>query len=427
MISIFTPIHQLDIKSLKDLALSVKQQTFKDYEWIILLNGYILYPQNKIQRNLVENTILKYVPGAIIRETAVKDSIGSLKGLCCEVAKGDIFLELDYDDALTADCLERVNQAFEENPDVQFAYSNSWYFNEEITTNTPFRADCGWKTKPYFGRETQMISFPALPQYLRRIEWSPDHVRSFRREGYEAVGGYDSEIKVGDDHDLICRFYLEFGQKGFHHIDDVLYHYRVHQENTSGPNGRNDEVQKQVDINYCNHAENMFKKWATDEGLACLDLGGRFNCPKGYTSVDLQDADIVMDLSKPWTLEENSVGVLRAYHILEHLPNSIHFFNEAYRVLAPGGLLLIEVPSSNGLGAFSDPTHISFFNQLSFEYYTNEYYAKFIRPQYNGKFQRSRIAEFNWDSEFGPVPIVSVQMICLKGWYDENYCGERKC
>jgi SAM-dependent methyltransferase len=172
----------------------------------------------------------------------------------------------------------------------------------------------------------------------------------------------------------------------------------------------------------------MFKKWATDEKLHCLDLGGRFNSPEGYISVDLQDADVVMDLSTSWHyLKDNSVGVLRAYHVLEHLPDTIHFFNEAFRVLAPGGLLLIEVPSSNGLGAFSDPTHIKFFNQLSFEYYTNEQYARFIRPQYKGRFQRSRIAEFNWDSEFGPVPIVSVQMICLKGWYDTHYCGEKKC
>lgn len=426
MITIFTPIHKLESKSLMDLCESLAAQTFKDFEWVILLNGPILLPGNVRQLKKLEDYI-KVVPNSKIFHSKSGGNIGALKGECCTFSKGDILVELDYDDSLTKDALQIINDTFEQNPDVHFFYSNCWEFKEDSSTNTPYRADCGWQTKPWGDSGTQNISFPALPQYLRRIEWAPNHVRAFTRYGYDCVGGYDKNIQVGDDHDLICRFFIRFGQSGFYHYDDVLYNYRVHNQNTSGANGRNGDVQKQVDINYCNHTENMFKKWAEDEDLDCLDLGGRFNCPKGYTSVDLQDADIVMDLSKPWTLEENSVGVLRAYHILEHLPNSIHFFNEAYRVLAPGGLLLIEVPSSNGLGAFSDPTHISFFNQLSFEYYTNEYYAKFIRPQYNGKFQRSRIAEFNWDSEFGPVPIVSVQMICLKGWYDENYCGERKC
>jgi len=156
-----------------------------------------------------------------------------------------------------------------------------------------------------------------------------------------------------------------------------------------------------------------------------LDLGGRFNAPPGFTTVDLLDADIIMDLEKPWdAIEDNSVGILRAYHILEHLHDPIHFFNEAYRVLVPGGLLMLEVPSTEGAGAFSDPTHVKFFNLLSFEYYTNEQYAKFIRPQYKGKFQVSRLVQYNWSNP--NIPIVSGQFIALKGWYDLKWAGVRK-
>jgi SAM-dependent methyltransferase len=427
MITVFTPIHKLESKSLLELCESLSLQTFKDFEWVILLNGPILLPGNVRQLRKLEE-IAKMVPSSKVFQSISGGNIGALKGECCALADGNIFVELDYDDTLTKDALQVINDTFEQNLDVHYFYSNCWEFKEDGTTNTPFGAEYGWQTKSWGDSATQNISFPALPQYLRRIEWAPNHVRAFTREGYGMVGGYNKNIEVGDDHDLICRFYTEFGQNGFYHYDDVLYNYRVHSHNTSGSNGRNSDIQRQVDINYCNHTEAMFKKWATDEKLHCLDLGGRFNSPEGYISVDLQDADVVMDLSTSWHyLKDNSVGVLRAYHVLEHLPDTIHFFNEAFRVLAPGGLLLIEVPSSNGLGAFSDPTHIKFFNQLSFEYYTNEQYARFIRPQYKGRFQRSRIAEFNWDSEFGPVPIVSVQMICLKGWYDTHYCGEKKC
>jgi ubiquinone/menaquinone biosynthesis C-methylase UbiE len=164
-------------------------------------------------------------------------------------------------------------------------------------------------------------------------------------------------------------------------------------------------------------------RWAIDNGLACYDLGGRIDRQQGYLSVDLLDADVIADLEKPWPFPDNSVGVLRAYHLLEHLADTIHFFNEAYRVLAPGGFLLIEVPSVNGAGAFGDPTHRKFFNLLTFEYFTNEQYARFIQPQYTGRFQKARVVEYWWQNP--KIPVISAQLIALKGWYDERWCGEK--
>jgi hypothetical protein len=53
--------------------------------------------------------------------------------------------------------------------------------------------------------------------------------------------------------------------------------------------------------------------------------------------------------------------------------------SEIHRVLAHGGWAFIEVPSTDGRGAFQDPTHVSFWNENSFLYYTNSYLANFIR------------------------------------------------
>lgn len=413
--TIFTPMHRFDKKVLMELFDSLDEQTEQDFEWLILLNG-------KAQRSLIEiKNLFKDCEWVRVETTRTTANIGALKAECCELAKGEILIEVDYDDQLTTDAVERITDRFKASH-IQFVYSDCWEYKEDGSTNDLYGTVYGWQHYQW-GNEGKMInnSFPALPQYLRRIEWSPNHVRAFRKSAYEKIGGYNKEIKVGDDHDLICRFYLEYGWNGFDHIKNVLYLYRIHQGNTSNGNNQNAQVQKQIDINYCNHAEGMFKKWALDEGLLCLDLGGRFNCPEGYESVDLLDADYIVDLTKEWPFEESSVGVLRAYHILEHLPDTIHFFNEAFRVLAPGGLLLIEVPSSNGKGAFSDPTHIRFFNDLSFEYFTNQNYAKYIQPQFKGKFQKSRVVEYWWDNP--NIPIVSAQLLCLKGWYEERWCG----
>ena len=55
--------------------------------------------------------------------------------------------------------------------------------------------------------------------------------------------------------------------------------------------------------------------------------------------------------------------------------------NEIHRVLAPGGILLSMTPSTDGRGAWQDPTHISFWNQNSFFYYTREQQAKYIHQK----------------------------------------------
>lgn len=67
-------------------------------------------------------------------------------------------------------------------------------------------------------------------------------------------------------------------------------------------------------------------------------------------------------------LESQSVNVLFALHIVEHLERPQDFFLEACRVLRPGGLLVIATPNADGLAArllknkwsgYSDPTHIA--------------------------------------------------------------------
>jgi glycosyltransferase involved in cell wall biosynthesis len=408
-VSVFTPVHKYREQELLALRESIKSAN----EWIVLLNGEALRHEQEIKDKF---------PEATVHTTQVTQNVGYLKNLCCFHAKGDILVEVDYDDYLTPGAIETIKKEFEQNPQVQFVYSNSVEFKED-GTDIIYSSYWGWHNRPYEGR-TQMVAFPPSAHYMRRIEWAPNHVRAFRKSAYNEVGGYDKNVVVGDDHELICRFYINYGAAGFKHIDECLYMYRIHTDNTCNGSNLNKEVQQQVELNYIKYSEDMYLRWAKDNNLACYDLGGRFDCPEGYQSIDLMDADIEMDLNQPWdSIPDNSVGVLRAYHIIEHLKDPIHFFNEAWRVLADGGFILIEVPSTNGELAFSDPTHISFFNPSSFEYYTDEKKAKYIRPMFKGRFQQLRKKEYYWGDN---KPVVSVHMAALKGgWYDNRFCGEK--
>jgi SAM-dependent methyltransferase len=88
--------------------------------------------------------------------------------------------------------------------------------------------------------------------------------------------------------------------------------------------------------------------------------------------------DQVVDLNTiPWPWETSAIQEILAEDALEHLCplgpgagnfNIPHLMKEIYRVLEPGGIINIKVPSTDGRGAWQDPTHITFWNLNSFSY-----------------------------------------------------------
>ena len=103
-----------------------------------------------------------------------------------------------------------------------------------------------------------------------------------------------------------------------------------------------------------------------------LNLGSSDRHFPGFNNVDIAEpADIIADLTEKWPWEDNSIHEIRAWDIIEHLPNKIQTMNEAYRVLVPGGVFDIDVPTTDGRGAWQDPQHCSYWNRNSFFYYTH--------------------------------------------------------
>src|SRR2546428_3133479 len=96
-----------------------------------------------------------------------------------------------------------------------------------------------------------------------------------------------------------------------------------------------------------------------------LNLGCCDALLPGFVNVDLVPAPGVepADLRLPWPWQDSSVEYIRAWDIVEHLPDKILTMNEMYRVLAPGGSAEISVPTTDGCGAWQDPTHVSFWNR----------------------------------------------------------------
>jgi glycosyltransferase involved in cell wall biosynthesis len=358
-ISIFTPTH--DPKYLHEVYDSIYDQDFD--EWVVLYNNgaeIIGFDDPRV----IEIQIDEKMKG-----------VGQCKGIACDNCTGDILVELDHDDLLTSNAIAEIRKAFE-NPEIGFVYSNAIIIGMNGEKQPRFLSEHGWEYRRtnFRGRLlNQPIAFEPTPASVSRIWYAPDHVRAFRKSIYDQVGGYDPGLEVLDDQDLMCRMYQV---TCFYHIDKPLYVYRVHGDNTWLNENR--KIQEGVWPLYDKYIEPMAMKWAYNNTLLRLDLGGRLNRQLEYTSVDLKDADVCTDLNERWPFEDGSVGVVRAFDVFEHLKDPLHTMKELQRVLAPGGYAFIQVPSTDGRGAFQDPTHVSFWNENSFLYYTDSQWAQYI-------------------------------------------------
>lgn len=93
-----------------------------------------------------------------------------------------------------------------------------------------------------------------------------------------------------------------------------------------------------------------------------LDLGCGKNVREGFEGVDAIDfgQKWLCDLIAPWKWDDESVEEAHASHFVEHLtnPQRVHFYNELYRVLVPGGNATIIAPYYGSERAYGDPTHV---------------------------------------------------------------------
>lgn len=398
--SIITPSHKYQ-PYFDDLYDSITKQTYVNWEWIVYLNGE--FKKDQLSKKILNDDRVK-----IYEDYDRNTNIGYVKNKAFFLGTGDALLEVDHDDILTPNCLEELLDAFNKNPDCGFVYSDNatYHMKDEFV---PYSPVFGWTYKHYKWNEKNLISmnsFEPSSHSISYIWYAPDHIRAWRKDVYHKIGGHNVNLSVCDDHELMIRTYL---YTKFYHIPKVLYIYRI-----TGSNSfleRNEEIQIKTKELHNQYAQLLAERDADLNGLMKVDIGGGLFPRKGYITIDQEDSDIICDLNDGIPLDDNSVGVLNASHVIEHLKDPIKTMKEIHRVLAHGGWAFIEVPSTEGNGAWCDPTHVSFWNEDSFPYYTNKNKAVFIRNN-DIRFSSFRL-ETNW-WEGTKIAVVNTHLVAIK-------------
>jgi SAM-dependent methyltransferase len=112
------------------------------------------------------------------------------------------------------------------------------------------------------------------------------------------------------------------------------------------------------------------------EKLHCLNIGCGLEYIQGFINIDKNKEvkkDLELDLeTAQLPFKNDSIEIIKASHVLEHINNYVNLIKEIYRVLKPNGVLYVRVPEKSCDAAYSDPTHVRYFVPASFYYLTEK-------------------------------------------------------
>jgi GT2 family glycosyltransferase len=208
VISVIIPIYNTPKQFLIDAINSVLCQTYSNWELCIVDGGS--------QRQSVKETLKKFCE----KDNRIKIKLLSEnKGIvgnsneALSLATGDLIAFVDHDDTLAPFSFYEVIKAVNENPDVDFIYSDE----DKILRNGERRLD------PHF-----------------KPDWSPDTLRShnyichltvIKRDLLNRIGWFRKEYEGSQDYDLVLRASEQAGK--IIHIPKILYHWRISGESAS--------------------------------------------------------------------------------------------------------------------------------------------------------------------------------------------------
>jgi SAM-dependent methyltransferase len=188
----------------------------------------------------------------------------------------------------------------------------------------------------------------------------------------------------------------------------------MHGRNTQSDPTTNAFIQEQTIALYQEHVENLALAWTTREGLGPVAL--RTHSTVGEMEVDERYRVLMFDPSNPkLPFADGELGVIKATDVLQRVPDRAAFLNECHRVLAHAGMLLTDTPSTDGRGAFQDPSHVAFYNENSFMYLTQAALRPTI-PALRARLQVSHLTTYYPSAvhEELRIPYVKANLLAVK-------------
>ena len=204
-ISILVPMYKTPVNFFEELVDSMIRQTYSNWELCLADGSEEKNPE--LERIVSKDARIKY---HFIGENK---NISGNTNEALKLATGDYIGLLDHDDLLLDFTLFEIIKTINENPEVEFIYTDEDKIDETVEN----------RFDPYFKPDFSIDTLRSL-NYIC-------HFSVFKKELMEKLGGFRSKYDGAQDYDIILRMSEETDK--IVHISKILYHWRVHKDSTA--------------------------------------------------------------------------------------------------------------------------------------------------------------------------------------------------
>lgn len=205
--SVLTPVYEPPLDALRAAVESVRSQTWQDWELVLVDDRSPSDEVRAVLRELAED------PRITVVEREENGGIVAASNDAIAAARGTFFVLLDNDDLLATHALERMAEAIESAPDVDYLYSDE----DKIDPK---------------GRHYEAFRKPDWSPERLRGQMYTSHLSVLRAALVREVGGFHTGFDGSQDHDLVLR--VTERARRVVHVPEVLYHWRVVPGSTAG-------------------------------------------------------------------------------------------------------------------------------------------------------------------------------------------------
>lgn len=203
LISILMPTYNPEPRWLQEAILSLQKQYYPKWELCITDDGSS------------DSRAIGFIQGVASVDSRIKlqcrkknGGISAASNDSLNRATGDYIALMDQDDALPPDALFWIAKVVQNNPEIDFIYTDECKVDTSVEPNYS-----GFFFKPDWSPE-MMINF----MYT-------GHLTVYKKELIDKVGGFRSEFDFSQDYDLALR--ASEKAKKVHHIERILYFWRT--------------------------------------------------------------------------------------------------------------------------------------------------------------------------------------------------------
>lgn len=269
-ISILIPMYNTNELFFKELITCLKEQTYKNFE-VCLADGSEVENKN-LKKYFSDDDRFMY------QHLNGNKGISENTNAALDMATGEYIALVDHDDVLPCFALYEVIKAINNNPSVEFIYSDEDILDSNYERKNPY-------FKPDFS-----------PYTLRSCNYIC-HLSVIKKTLINKIGKFRSKFDGAQDYDMILR--ATENAKLIVHIPKILYHWRAHNNSTS----QNTDSKSYAFVAGKKAIEEQLKRLDIKGSVESLETPGTYkvnyeiiNNP--FVSIIIPNKDSIEDLNK---------------------------------------------------------------------------------------------------------------------------------